>query len=235
MGVEGKIINFPFQDLEETIYDKSGITIKIKDGILYIEVDEIAKIEEGKSIANLYIAQWTFRNNVKLSIQYNTEWKLDQGGIKGYFLEVEDPLEIIDRVITTTQNIQGKAMIVTQEMYDSASFANDSVMVDKVQKYPILQSVINYYSQEVIGDDRPLYGIYKAIEAITDYLGTRKTDGRSKLAQLINQPPSYVDDIMQTSQLTRHHKTMATQKITDEECRQRTKKLIAAFADLLPL
>jgi hypothetical protein len=59
--------------------------------------------------------------------------------------------------------------------------------------------------------------------------------GREGLGMLIGlsgkAAKKYVDDIMQTAQLTRHDNDPNAQRIlTDEECKERAKLLIEAFA-----
>jgi hypothetical protein len=121
-----------------------------------------------------------------------------------------------------------------QQMRDSASFTGDAPMLQKAQRYAALKSALLYYSQEVVDDDRPLYGVYKALEAMIDHLGQNQSDGRRALARLAGQPRSYIDDVMQTAQVRRHHRTTGTRRLTDEECRQRAKLLIDIFARSLP-
>lgn len=232
-GVQGKIINFPYKDLQETIYDEDEILIEIINGILSVSIEDFNKIEKAKDLANLYLSQWSLRQGIKVYVEFDSGWKIDLDGIKSHFIEVTDSIHVNDRVIISTREIQGKARIVTQQMYDSASFSNDNIIVKKAQKYPVLKSAIIYYSEEVVEDLRPLYGIYKALEAIISYLDPEKKKGIKNLALLVNQPFSYVDDVMQTTQIKRHHKTQAIRKISDEECRQRAKLLIEAFANSL--
>ena len=54
--------------------------------------------------------------------------------------------------------------------------------------------------------------------------------GREKLARLVGQGVRYVDDLMQTTQIMRHARTQAKRVLVDEECRQRAKILIEAYA-----
>lgn len=112
---------------------------------------------------------------------------------------------------------------------DSRSFAQQADFVQKIAKDPALASAIQYFSEEVIIDDKPLYGIYKALEALTAALGK---DGRTALGNLAGQGKKYVDDVMQTAQITRHHDDPhAKQVLTDAECKERARTLIAAYAE----
>jgi len=237
-GAQGQIINFPFQDLHETFYNQDGIEIEVRDGILSVGVDDKSELEEAKQLARLYIAAWSERQNFKITVDFNHTWQTNLQGQQHHQLEVVDHIGVSERlqIISTTHQISipMTASLVTQQMYDSASFTNDTAIWQKAQKYPTLKSAIFYYSEEVVDDERPLYGIYKALEAITSFLHKNEKVGRKLLAQLAGQSFSYVDDVMQTTQIKRHHKTSSTRKISDEECRQRAKILIDAFASSLP-
>ncbi len=96
-----------------------------------------------------------------------------------------------------------------------------------------MAKALQYFSEEVVDDERPLYGIYKAVEALCESL----PGGRGALGMLAGCPNKkagkrYVDDIMQTSGLTRHHNDRNAQPIlTDAECKERARVLIEAFAN----
>lgn len=236
-GTQGEIANFPFKDLQETFYNQGGIEIEIKDGIMFIGVDDESKLNSAKELARLYLSIWSERQNIKIGVDFNHTWKTNPQGGKDHFLELHDGVKVTERVqiqtVTHQVTMQGKARIVTQQMHDSASFTNDSPVLKKALKYPALKSALQHFSQEVVDDERPLYGVYKALEAITGYLDTNEKEGRKKLAGLAGQPFSYVDDVMQTTQTKRHNNTSAIRKLDDTECKQRAKILIDAFANSL--
>ena len=119
-------------------------------------------------------------------------------------------------------------------MIDGASFTNDRAMFNKAQQYPALKSALTHYYDEIIDNDRPLYGCYKAIEAMANYLGSNKNEGRKLLAQIAGKNLSYVSDTIQSTEVKRHDNTPSSKKLEDDECRRRTKILIDAFANFLP-
>jgi hypothetical protein len=240
-GAQGEITNFPFKDLHETFYNQDGVELEIKGGVLYVGVDDEADLEAAKDLARLYLAAWSERQRIKTTVDFNHTWQTNSQGNKNYSLALGDNLKPVERLQmqTTTHQvtIKGTARIVTQQMHDSASFTHDVAMQQKAQKYPVLKDALLYYNEEIVDDDRPLYGVYKALEAIVTYLQTtynlEKNDARKKLAGLAGQPRSYVIDVIQTAEVKRHHKTNSTRKISDEECQQRAKILIDAFASSL--
>jgi hypothetical protein len=236
-GAQGKISNFPFKDLHETFYNEQGVEIEVKEGALFVGVDNVHHLEQAKSLAHLYLASWAVRHNLKISTDFNHEWKTIPQGNKDHFIGLQDGIQLIDRVqtqsVTHQVSFAVQAHIIGVQPHDSGSFTNENTIVLKALKYPALKNALTYYSEEVVDDKRPLYGVYKALEAMTDYLDPNEKEGRKKLAQLARKPFSYVDDVMQTTQVKRHHITKAIRKMSDEECRQRAKILIDAFASSL--
>lgn len=84
----------------------------------------------------------------------------------------------------------------------------------------------------MVGDDRPLYGIYKALEALTSAVGS---DGRALLGALAGEDKKFVSDVMETAQTTRHHAHPNARALLSEgECRERARRLIDAYAQSLP-
>jgi hypothetical protein len=120
----------------------------------------------------------------------------------------------------------------------SESFTNDSIIVRKALRNTTLAHALNYYAEEIIDHDRPLYGIYKALEQISTHLG-KGSKGRGALATLAGKPRKFVDDIMETAQTERHSEQWLALKktkvlLTDQECIERAQLLIKVYADSLP-
>ena len=55
-GLQGDIINFPYEDLTEPFHDEDGIEIQVKDGIMLIGVDDENKLDTAKELAGLYLS-----------------------------------------------------------------------------------------------------------------------------------------------------------------------------------
>jgi hypothetical protein len=60
-GAQGEIANFPFKDVHAPFYNHNGIEIEVKDGILFVGVDDETKLEEAKDLARLYLFAWSER------------------------------------------------------------------------------------------------------------------------------------------------------------------------------
>jgi hypothetical protein len=245
-GAQGEIANFPFKDVHAPFYNDNGIEIEIKDGILYVGVDDESKLEKAIELARTYLSAWSLRQNIKVGVDFNHTWKTNAQGDEAHFLELHETAQVTDRVqIQTvthqvTRNARGIAKVVTQQMYDSASPANDTPMVNKALKDTTLNNALRYFSEEIVNNDKPLIGVYKAIEEITRHMGKgSETKGRTVLAKLVGQTKKYVDDIMETTQTDRHsEKWLAKEKakavLSDNECKERARLLINAYANSLP-
>jgi hypothetical protein len=241
-GAQGEILNFPFKELHETFYNQDGIEVEIHEGILFVGVDDNADLERAKEVARLFLAAWSERQQIKTQVAFNHTWQTHTEGITSHSIEPGDsgkPGAPLHRQTTTHQVvIPCMCSLVTHQMQESTSFTNDMAILQKAQKYPALKHALFYYNEEVLEADRPLYGIYKALEAMVSHFQVadklNEHEAKKKLADLIGQGVSYVSDTMQTTQVTRHYRTQGRRKISDEESLHRTKVLIDAFARSLP-
>ena len=122
---------------------------------------------------------------------------------------------------------------VVREVFDSEYLSNETALVRKCQKDRALDSALRYFHREVLDDARPLYGIYKAMEALIQALAPcgNKNKGREKLAGLVDEKEKYIDDIMQTTDPVRHHLPTGKRVHSDAECRERARRLIEAYAN----
>jgi len=58
LGARAQIINFPFKDLDEVLYNQQGIAIAVQNGVLSVGVDDKSRLAEGKELALLYLSAW---------------------------------------------------------------------------------------------------------------------------------------------------------------------------------
>jgi hypothetical protein len=225
-GIQGRLQKFPVPDLKETIYKKDGIEIEISDREFLIGVDDEKEIEEAKEKARVLLASWNLKHNWNASLVFESRWAREVIGQKKSFKDLFGFSGLFgrrDMVVTRREQlISGTASIVTQEIIDTASFNNNDDIFQKALTNPALKTALLHFYEEVADSDRPLYGIYKAIEAITKYLGN---DGRKQLGVLSGQDEIYVQDLMQTTQTVRHSPGHApgnpTAKLDENECRRR--------------
>jgi hypothetical protein len=223
----GKQQSFPFEQFE----------VSVDDGILEIGYDNETLEEKARELADDYLNAFSVESGTRYNVELNQSWRKSPDGIKTIGIAVSDALKLADgiRITRETQVTQkGHAHIVSQ-VFDSSYLVNQTPLVAKCQKDQALRAALRYLNKEVIEDARPLYGIYKAIEALTKALpGGRGALGMLAGAKNNKDGKRFVDDIMETSGITRHHHDPnANQVLTDSECKERATLLIRAYANSL--
>lgn len=230
-GLRAELQGYPWKDIAEE-FENDGIKIKVAVGIMEVGYDKEEDGEKAKKIAQLYVNSQNFRNGKKITANFNHTWKPSVSRGRHFSQMLNDQINMNDRLQGQSQthqaSITGRAYIVSAQMRDNASFINDSVMVDKALRDEILAEALDYFSKEVVENDRPLYGVYKAVEIITSHLGE---NGRKKLAALADKPEKYVSDLMYTANIERHAISAAKPLISDNECKERATTLIKAYAN----
>ncbi|MBZ5677159.1 MAG: hypothetical protein LAP61_23185 [Acidobacteriia bacterium] len=223
-GLRGAIVPpGPFKGKNES-FASEGFPIEMEDGVIAIGFEDKADTDRAREIVWQYLEWFSAEHGVRHVADLNQSWEIKSNGTKAIGIEVSDTVKVTADIRVSQATIQGKAFIVTPA-YDSAKLSTYSSLVEKSQRNPALAKALRYYSEEVLDDDRPLYGVYKALEELSHAVG-----GRGKLAQLANQPEKYVVDVMETTQLTRHARTPARQLLSNQECHARARLLIEAYA-----
>ncbi|KKR33117.1 MAG: hypothetical protein UT66_C0045G0006, partial [candidate division CPR2 bacterium GW2011_GWC1_39_9] len=184
-----------------------------------------ASEESARDVINQMVRLWSLAHNIKVSIDMNLKWTMRADGGKNLSLGLNDGVKMQDFVRVNQTSLFVKACLVKPDLFDSSAFKNNLPLLRKSLTDKSLQKALIYFHEEVLDNERPLYGIYKAIEELCFAVG-----GREKLARLVGQGVRYVDDLMQTTQIMRHARTQAKRVLVDEECRQRAKILIEAYA-----
>lgn len=102
-GNRGKIENFPFNDLQETIYSLDGIEIEISEGILYVGVDDESKLQEANEIAKIRLNAWSLRQNIKTKVIFNHRWVTQSDESQMHYLEIKETVTLTERTRGTEQ------------------------------------------------------------------------------------------------------------------------------------
>lgn len=232
-GFTGTI--FPKSVCENTNenFTVDNIQISIKDCVFEVGYDDINDEDKARLVPQLFINSWMLRNNVKLKVDFNASWKMNAQGGKDIKIHLSDAGKVravlhSPTVITTVK--KKNMTYVVKNRGSNYDFSHDKKTVEKALKDSTLQKALLFFANEVVEDDRPLYGIYKALEVITDHL---PGDGRRELARLVDQKKDYVSDIMETANYHRHSKPQGRNKLSESECRERARKLIEAYANSL--
>lgn len=230
-GLRGSIIPAgALGDFAESFTD-APFQISVNNGVIEIGYEDESQAEAAREIIRQYLDAASFARQQPLSANVNQSWRKRPEGGKDFAVSFSGTVHVTaDLQPTTTRVTQtGTAFIV--KAFDSRSLASQREITSKARKHPALSSALRYLNEEVVGDDRPLYGIYKALEALTLALGS---NGRARLGALAGQDKKFVSDVMETAQTTRHHADPnAKALLSESECRERARRLIAAYAQSL--
>ncbi|HEU5187881.1 MAG TPA: hypothetical protein VFT87_05275 [Candidatus Saccharimonadales bacterium] len=234
-GMSAKIEGFFKKD---TVYTKEeeGVCLKIKDGIIELTYDSKEYEVAAQAMARAYFDAYIVRTGYKIKASFNHTWEVKDNGGKDYKLYISDVVPLTENIsislFTHQRTITGTSTIITKESYDSASLEQDTEMASRIRSNHTLQRAMHYYAHEVVGAERPMAGIYNAIEVITNSLGG-STKGRAALAEIAGKSFRYVDNLMQATQPTRHPDPNTKIELSIEEASERAKILITAFANSL--
>ncbi len=231
LGMSAQLNGYLGQDVTYE-QEQDGILLKVHDGVMELHYDSIEDEAKARNLATAYVNAYILRSGHKVAADFNHKWQKSKTGQTHHALNLEATVTVSERLqvqVTHQRTIQGKARIVTQKAYDSASFVNDEEMAAKAVVDETLCSALSYYANQVIDADQPMAGIYNAIEVVTNHLGGG-SEGRKKLAALAGKSKTYVGDLMQSTQHARHPKTNANVNLPLEECKARAKLLIDAYA-----
>lgn len=230
------------KDLDEH-WEQEGVNFSIKESVFKAEFSDKEMKNRALEIAQMFIKIWNFKNNTKLTVNFNHFWEPKEDVGTAYALNFSENIKLRDNVTTHTlkhrlsyevwAHITGKARIING--INSSSFLNNQTLVKKSLKDPSLSEALQYYSDEVVDEKRPLYGIYKALEVLIEKLrnGKNKSIGMTRLGKLINENKKYVEQVIETTQKQRHARTFARNLLSEQECRERAKKLIEGYAKLI--
>jgi hypothetical protein len=162
-------------------------------------------------------------------------WHLVEGDARTWCVAVEGEIKPSGQIRIATADVETTAAIAPANIYDSRDLANAAELVEKALRNEPLRLALQYYNDEIVEIDRPLYGIYKAIEEITKHLGKQGiNDSRKYLGELAGYDKQFVEDVMSTTNVGidgRHYSGYPGQRrLSNDECRERARILIEAYA-----
>lgn len=213
-----------FKDRSES-FTIDNFQIQITGALLEIGFENDDESENARLVVDQLLGGLSMDNNLRFTIDLNQAWKTEPEGGRALSITISETVNVSDRIVTTTTIIKkGLSYIVSK--FDSYDLKNQVELVSKCQKDPTLALAVKYFSEEVIDQERPMYGIYKAIESLAGKVG-----GREKLGILAGRNKKYVDEVMETANTFRHTAGgHSRQLLTDNECHDRAKLLIDAYA-----
>lgn len=227
-GISGSLSHSSiFRDIEDNILYDEGLVVSRHNEILAVGFDKKEDRGRAEKIAKEYIVSWSFRNNIKVDVIFNSSWEPDTSGNLVSKSEFHESVTLHDRVIITV--IKKELGYTVKQASDSYNFENDTNLVKKAEGDPTLSLILEYFYNEVMDAPRPKVGIYRILEELEKKLG-----GRESLARIVGEKKIYVDDIMQTVQEHRHSLVWLISKkvkvvLSQQECLDRTRRLIDAY------
>jgi hypothetical protein len=226
-GLRGRIEPVgPFE--KQQSFSDGPFEVSIQEGVVEVGYQQESQAEAARTLIARYLAAFNYTNNTHHRANLNQSWQVTPEGAKAIGVSVFDQLKVTDAVLTTSVTHTADAYIVIGS-HDSSHLSNQSTLLRKCQKDPALNAAVQHFSEEVIDAARPLYGIFKALEVLADRLGKK---GRAKLGRLAGHDFDYVNEVMNTTQQTRHASSYQVKGrvLTEQECCARAKVLIDAYA-----
>lgn len=220
-------------DLNEE-WELEEISFSIKNGSFEIKYFNENDQEKALLIANTFITVWSFKHNTKLNVNFNHFWEPKKEVAVSHSLNPNDSVRIADTMkhaITHRLSFEIKARIVGKS--SSTSFLTNQSLVQKSLEDKSLKQALEFYSEEVIDEKRPLIGIYKALEVLIAKLSPsgNKTKGMKVLGKLASKDFKYADEVKESAQSERHAITAARNTLSKQECKDRMKLLIESYAN----
>ena len=235
-GIEGRMLPLNESNLGHYTNTFNNIRVTITGGIIKVEFNQQEDFEEGKNLGHDVLLAYAFERNTSLSIDWFSSWKPSQKGGRDINLEIKEAVfatDFFDATIVKTHHQKGVARI-EKDFQAVKSYDSIGEKVSKMRSNSTLKQVMEYYNNEVVRDDMPLYGTYKAIECIASHLGSDTTKpklevGYSKLADLAEKPLRFVKDLQETAQHQRHSATNCRMHFDNQEAKVRARFLIDCF------
>jgi hypothetical protein len=157
--------SYPFEKLVEDIAI-DNIKIHIQDNILEAGYDTDLDETKARNIVDQMTKLWSLVHEIKIHIELNQKWELKPNDNKNIFIELHDEAKVQDFVRLNQATITGRARIIKPDLFDSSAFKNNLPLLKKSLTNAALQTALIYFHEEILDNDRPLYGAYKALEEL---------------------------------------------------------------------
>jgi len=234
-GLRGNIIPADlFTGYESTVVD-DGITILVKEGEIEVGYNAEADEARARSIVKSYMDALSLGMRFRVHANLHQSWRLVEGDARAWCVTVEGSVKPSGQLRIATADVETTAAIAPANIYDCRVLANAVELVEKARRNEPLRLALQYYNDEIVETDRPLYGTYKAIEEITKHLGKQGIKNpRKHLGELAGFDEQFVEDVMSTANVGiegRHYSGYPGQRrLSNDECRERARILIEAYA-----
>ncbi len=202
-----------------------------------IEVGYTDAVDEARArvLVKIYMDALSLRMGFGMHANLHQSWQLVEGGARAWCVAVEGAIKPSGQIRIATADVETTAAIAPSNIYDSRDLANVAGLVEKALRNEPLRLALQYYNDEIVETDHPLYGIYKAIEEITKHLSNQDTKkSRKYLGELAGCDEQFVEEVMSTANVGidgRHYSgSPGKRQLSDDECRERARILIEAYA-----
>ncbi|GAC1400218.1 MAG: hypothetical protein NVSMB52_13840 [Chloroflexota bacterium] len=222
-GIKGTIQGMPYTDLHEKIV-REGVSIEVTGADIEVGFAGENERDRAERVARAYIDAYAFSHNVRLPVNFNGSRESRKSGGRTHEIQIAaEALLSRGRI----QVVVNRGNTASEEYFDSASFTNVAALADKALDDAVLREALHYFNAETLDNDRPLYGVYKALEVIYKSM----PGGKPALGKLVGKDKRYVDDVTESTQVQRHSRMEHSRRLTDDHCKQRARELIQAYAD----
>jgi hypothetical protein len=209
--------------------------VEVEKNVIRVGFERADQEPEARRVAAVLTDSCGFKHGVKPVLMIDRTWRPSADGHRVYAVLVSVAMAAGASMTVTgiVTDAQGNAVVMPAA--HPRTFKGCDMLAFAALADPSLSRALHFFTKEVIDDDRPLYGIYKALEELAAQLtSTSGGDGWTALARLVGRPKSFVEDVKETTQLTRHARTSARRRLTDAECRARAQQLIQEYARRSP-
>jgi hypothetical protein len=184
-GLRGNIIPADlFTGYERTVVD-DGITILVKEGVIEVGYNAAADEDTARLLVKSYMDALSLKMSFRVHANLHQSWQLVEGDARAWCVALEGETKPRGQLLNGTADVETTAAIAPANIYDCRVLANAVELVEKARRNEPLRLALQYYNDEIVETDRPLYGVYKAIEEITKHLGKQGiNDSRKYLGEL---------------------------------------------------
>src|SRR5262249_5980553 len=152
-----------FQGHGEDFSDRD-FSISIRDCDIEVEYDQELDGQRARDRVDRYVAALNLTSAFKISAVINASWKTCTDGTKHSYVRIEGSIKPTGRLMVGTVDVTTSASIATPKTYDSRNWSNVTDLARKAGQYPELALALKHYSERVVENNRPLSGIYQALE-----------------------------------------------------------------------
>jgi hypothetical protein len=143
------------------------MTVELSGEQIFIGYNEPEERQQAERLVRRYVDVWAFRTGIRVEVVFDRWWRTSPTGHTDYSKELSGTIrpsgELTCHVIYTGQRT-APASIALEHVsgFADMAFLEDDALVEKAGRDPALESALRFLNEEVVDQERPLYGVYKA-------------------------------------------------------------------------